>query len=325
MEGGMVRSQSLRVLPPEVPSRLARSVEDYLISCRARGLSPKTVDQGYGWPLRKVFLPWAEREGLQAPSDVTPRALEHLAAELLARPGRVGETLSRHSVHASLRAVTQSARWAKREGEGVGEGATAPLPRLPRSLPNVLTRAQITALEDSAATERDRLIVRLLADCGLRVGELVGLRTGDLIQRDRGSFLRVHGKGDRERQVPIMPRLARRLERYMTKVRPQDAASDRIFLGLRRSATTGEYESLTTSGVEQLVRGLGQRCAIPDRVHPHLFRHSFVTHMLAQGMNPVQLAVIVGHTSLDMIQQVYSHLSPTDAYEAMSRALLGDK
>lgn len=318
----MVRSQTLRVLPPEAPTQLAKSVEDYLTSCRARGLSPKTVDQAYGWPLRKVFLPWAEREGLAEPADVTPRALERLAAELLSRPGRVGETLSRHSVHAYLRAVNQWARWATREGDGIGKGATAPLPRLPRTLPNVLSRAQITALEESAATERDRLIVRLLADCGLRVGELVGLRIGDLVQRDRGSFLRIHGKGDRERQVPLMPRLARRVERFVAKTRPQDAHGDRIFLGLRRSATTGEYEPLTTSGVEQLVRGLGQRCGFTDPVHPHLFRHSFATWALTQGMNPIQLAEILGHTSLTMIQQVYSHLSPTDAYDAMAAMLL---
>lgn len=319
----MARSRPLRVAVSRPVSDLTRSVEDYLTSCRARGLAPKTVELGYGWPLRKRFLPWAAREGLGAPADVTVRALERYAAELLASPGRGGSgALSRHSVYTYLRAVNQWSRWAKLEGEDVPDRALAPLPRLPKSLPNVLSRDQIDALETAATTERDRLIVRMLADTGLRVGELVGLRTTDVLKRSRGSFLRVRGKGDRERQVPLMPQLTRRLERYIEKTRPKDASGDRIFIGLRRGAATGAYEPLTTSGVEQLVRGLGQRCELTERVHPHLFRHSFVTSALAQGMNPIQLAEIVGHTSLAMIQQVYSHLSPNDAYDAMAAMLL---
>ncbi|MFZ0995264.1 MAG: tyrosine-type recombinase/integrase [Candidatus Dormiibacterota bacterium] len=319
----MAQSQRLRVLDTVPPSQLARSVEDYLIHCRAKGLAPKTVELGYGWPLRQRFLPWADKEGIRAPVDVSRRALERYSAYLLASPGRGGSgTLSRHSVYTYLRAVNQWSRWAKLEGEEVPDRAEAPLPKLPKSLPQVLSRDQIDSLEAAAANERDRLIVRLLADTGLRVGELVGLRAGDVLQRTRGSFLRVRGKGERERQVPVMPQLTRRLERYIEKTRPKDADGDSVFVGLRRSASSGAYEPLTPSGVQQLVRDLGRRCGIPDAVHPHLFRHSFATWALSKGMNPIQLAEILGHTSLAMIQQVYSHLSPSDAYDAMAAIIL---
>ncbi|MFZ0168976.1 MAG: tyrosine-type recombinase/integrase [Candidatus Dormiibacterota bacterium] len=318
----MARSQRLRVLDTAPPSHLARSVEEYLTHCRAKGLAPKTVELGYGWPLRQIFLPWAAREGLHAPSDVTPRALDRLAADLLTRPGRGGTgTLSKHTVYTYLRAVNQWSRWAKQEGEAVPERAQAPLPKLPKSLPDVLSRDQIDALEAAAASERDRLIVRVLADTGLRVGELLELRTGDLLPRTRGSFLRVKGKGDRERQVPVYPKLARRLERYIAKTRPKDAHGDQIFLGLRRSAATGLYEPLTPSGVQQSVRDLGLRCGISQPVHPHLFRHSFATWALNEGVNPIHLAEVMGHTSLVMIQQVYAHISPSDAYEAFAKIL----
>ncbi|MGH7641590.1 MAG: tyrosine-type recombinase/integrase [Candidatus Dormibacteria bacterium] len=303
------------------PTALERSVEDYLTSCRARGLSLATLSNSYGFPLRHVFLPWAARESLATPSQVTGRSLERLAVELLDVGGRRGP-LSRHSVHTYLRAVNQFLKWAKAEGEAVADNARVALPSRPRSLPEVLSREQIEAMEGAAVSERDRLIVRLLADTGMRVGELVGLRTGDLLTRTRGAYLRLRGKGGRERQVPLMPRLAHRVERYLRQTRPKDSGSNRLFLGLRRSRETGGYEPLTPSGVQQLVRGLGQRSGIPQRVHPHLFRHSFVTWALAQGMNPVQLADIVGHTSLTMIQQVYSHLSPNDAYDAMARVLM---
>ncbi len=76
--------------------------------------------------------------------------------------------------------------------------------------------------------------------------------------------------------------------------RLDDVDTHHLFVGLRRNASTGDYEPLTPSGVQQLVRVLGQRVGLPQRVYPHLFHHSFVTWALAQGMNPVQRAEVVG-------------------------------
>ncbi|MHB8394098.1 MAG: tyrosine-type recombinase/integrase [Candidatus Dormibacteria bacterium] len=311
---------NLQLVESPEPTPLSRLVEDYLTSCRARGLAPGTITQ-LSYSLRQVFLPWAVKEGLTSPADLTLRVLERMAAELLTNGGRRGP-LSRHTVRTYLRAVNLYLKWAKIEGEQVPDRAAAPLPRLPKTLPQVLSRQQIAAIEAACATERDRLIVRLLADTGMRVGELVALRTGDLLQRSRGSFLRLQGKGERERQVPVMPQLGNRIQRYATKTRPADPGTDRLFVSLRRSSRTGAYEPLTTSGIQQLVRNAAARVGIPQKVHPHLFRHSFVTWAIARGMNPIQLAEIVGHSSTAMIQQVYAHLSPTDAYEAMAAVLL---
>ena len=76
---------------------------------------------------------------------------------------------------------------------------------------------------------------------------------------------------------------------------------------------------LTTSGVDQMIRNVGELAGVGKRVYPHLLRHSFATWQLSRGMNPIQLAQILGHSSLTMIQAVYSHLSPVDAYEAVLR------
>lgn len=316
----MAAGEGLHLVESPPTSGLERSVEEYLTACRARGLAPRTVNLSYGWPLRRVFLPWAREEGLRVPADVTPAALRRFATHLMDSPGRNG-VLSKHSVHTYLRSVNQWARWAAAEGEEVADGARAQLPRLPRALPDVLSWAEIASLEAAASTERDRLIVRLLADTGMRVGELVGLRLKDLVKRDRGSFLRVTGKGGRDREVPLVPRLAIRLERFTQKTRPKDTRSDRVFLGLRRSATTGQYEPLTVSGVEQLIRELAERCGMSKRVHPHLFRHSFITNAISQGMDSVLVSRIVGHVNLDMIQHVYAHLDSAATYEAMVRML----
>jgi integrase len=96
--------------------------------------------------------------------------------------------------------------------------------------------------------------------------------------------------------------------------------SDRLFIGLRRRPG-GEYGPLTPSGVEQMIQELGGTADIPKRVYPHLLRHSYATWALTRGMNPVMVAHILGHTSLSMIQNVYSHLTPTDAYQAMVETL----
>ncbi len=131
---------------------------------------------------------------------------------------------------------------------------------MPRRLLDVLSREEIGRLEDAARMERDELIVRVLADAGLRVTELTGLRTTDLIERDRRVCRRVRGKGDRQRDVPVMPQLGRRLRRHVERGRPRGTTSDRVFLGLRRGRS-GDHEPLTRSGVDQLIRLLPRRRA----------------------------------------------------------------
>ena len=86
--------------------------------------------------------------------------------------------MSKHSVHAYIRAINHFLSWANREGEPVA--VKAQLPRLPKQLVDVLSREEIQAMEDAAQTERDKLIVRTLADTGIRVGELVARRPSDL-------------------------------------------------------------------------------------------------------------------------------------------------
>ena len=292
-------------------------MEDYLASCRARGLSPKTVDDSYGYPLRRILIPWADRAEISEVGQLDRRALDRLSTELLDKVGPAGRPLSRHSIHAYMRAVNHFLTWSKSEGEDVA--AKAQLPRLPKTLLDVLSREEVDQLEDAARNERDKLIIRLLADTGIRVGELVKLRTSDLIDRDRRQYILVRGKGAKERLVPI-PRLYRRLQKY-SRAHPVSSDSDLLFLGLKRRAGAEELEPLTPSGVQQMVRLTAKAAGLEKRVHPHLLRHSFATWQLSRGMNPIQLADILGHSSLVMIHRVYSHLSPGDAYDAMVRTL----
>lgn len=90
-------------------------------------------------------------------------------------------------------------------------------------------------------------------------------------------------------------------------------------MSLRRNLV-GVYEPLTTSGIYQVVKDAAWRARITKRVYPHLLRHSWMTEMLRNGMNPIQLSVIAG-ASVQVISDYYRHLTQDDAYEAMHRVL----
>lgn len=308
-------TKNLALVPNATRTPVETLVEDYLAHVRARGLSIKTVAH-YNSVLHRVLLPFCAERGLTTPRQLDQRALDRLSTSLLDGGGARGE-LSRHSVHSYLRAISHFLAWARREGE-VGE-AKPQLPKLDRKILDVLEREEIKRLEDAAQTERDKLIVRLLADTGMRAGELCGIRPDDLIEQGRDRFVKVRGKGRKERLVPITG-LYRRLRTYAQRGRP-DAAGDHLFISLRRRPRTGDYEPLNVSGVEQLLRGLAVRAGISKRVYPHLLRHSFITHAVRKGMNPVTLARIVGHEDLGMIQGVYSHLNQSDTAAAMMALL----
>jgi len=295
---------------------LSRLASDYLTHCQARGLSPKT-DIAYSVAINGVLLPWCEQEQIERVEELTSRAVDRLSADLLTRISKRGKPLSRESVHTYTRGIRQFLAWAEREGEPVA--AKPQLPKLPKRYKDVLTADEVNALEAGAPTERDRLIIRILGDCGLREGELARLTVGNILRPDNRGQLRIDGKGRRERRVPAMPRLLRRIERYIDGHHERPASNDRIFLSLRRGRT-GEYEPLTESGIQQAVQGIGLRtnCRLP--IGPHLIRHSWITEMLRQGMDPIQLSIIAG-ASLKVIMDHYQHLNQEDAYKAMNAAI----
>lgn len=297
-------------------TRLGGLVDDYLAHCRARGLSPRTIANSYGFALHGVFLPWCAAEGIEDLEQLTSRAVDRYSSNLLTRTSARGKPLSKYSVHSYIRAVRQLVAWAAREGEATA--AKPQLPKLSKRHREVLGRDDIKAMEAAAPTERDKLIVRILGDCGLRAGEVVRLRIGDVLRPENRGQFHVRGKGDRERRVPVPPSLLRRIDRYLSS-RKVDSETEPIFVSLRRGRT-GEYEPLTESGLGQLVRDAGVRAQLRLGVYPHLLRHSWMTEMLRQGMNPAQLSVIAGASSR-VIQDCYEHLTQDDAYESMIKAL----
>jgi integrase len=304
---------AVQLLDSGLPTPLERLVDDYLISCRARGLSPRT-DEQYSYALG-ILLRWCATQGITRLDGLDRRAFDRYTTFLLSRTNRDGNPVSKHGVHTRIRPVRLLLNWASREGEEVL--ARPQLPRREKPVRDVLTRDEIDMLERVLPNERDKLIIRIFADCGLRLDELTRLEAKDIVRSARQAHLRVMGKRSRVRDVPIPPSLLRRLDRF-TDSRPDERTSDHIFLTQRRRA--GMHEGLTRMGVYQVVKFGFKRARITKLVYPHLLRHSWMTEMLRCGMNPIQLSIIAG-ASQEVIAAHYTHLNRDDAYDAMIRAL----
>ena len=189
------------VSPASPPSPLARLVDDYFMACRARGLARSTITGSYGYPLRSLFLPWCAEAGITELGQITSRTMDAFGVWVLEHGSKSGGPLGKASVHAYLRGVRGFLKWCEDEGEG--KVARPALPHLPRRVLDVLDRDEIDRLEGAAVSERDRIIIRILGDCGIRSEELCSLELSSVLRRDRQAHLLVHGKGERDRLVPL--------------------------------------------------------------------------------------------------------------------------
>lgn len=294
------------------------SLEDFIAErerqTRPARMSPATIAQ-YRNVLLDIWKPWFVGKTMTvAFADASSDELLDAFTDWLQGPeyaSKRSKPLSVATVRTYVRVVSIYLRWAKAPTLSYKPLASK------RVILEVLSRDEIDAMERTAIDERDRLIVRVLADSGLRVGELVGLRAGSLGEnaRERLFWLDVDGKTG-VRRVPLNYPVWKRLKTYAT----MNAGDPFIFMGQRRRPG-GNVEPLGESGVTQMLRLLAKQAGVRKRVYSHLFRHSFATHMLTRKMSPITLMNILGHKSLEMIARNYSHLIVTDTYSEMIQAI----
>jgi integrase/recombinase XerD len=192
------------------------------------------------------------------------------------------------------------------------------LPRRPRALPHVLSPAEaVRLIEAAAGTQpralRDQALVELLYGAGLRVSEAVGLDKAGVDLDSR--IVRVLGKGGKERLVPIGRPATEALRRYLSRGRPYLDARHRpeLFLNARGGG-------LTRAGAFLILRRLAAKAGLdPERVHPHLLRHSFATHLLEGGADLRSVQEMLGHADL-ATTELYTHVSDRRRRELYYRA-----
>ena len=248
-----------------------------------------------------AFARWMEGRGGTLASARRADLQAFLAARSTAG-GTSGRGYKPRSNARLLSCLRHFYRWLLREG-GIGEDPTllVEAPRLPRSLPKALSEAEVEALlgapPDTPLGLRDRAMLELMYATGLRVSELVGITAGQVNLRQ--GVLRVVGKGDKERLVPLGDEAAHWLTRYVGEARPlilKGERSEALFVSNRRAAMSRQmFWSLTKK--HALAAGIAGA-----RISPHVLRHSFATHLLNHGADLRALQMMLGHSSLSTTQ-----------------------
>ncbi len=181
-------------------------------------------------------------------------------------------------------------------------------PTLGRHLPEVLSYEEIQKMIDSIdlsqpTGHRNKAMIEVLYGCGLRVSELIGLQISDIYKED--GFLRIFGKGSKERLVPIGDSSLKILYQYIegarlhVNVKPK--FTDTVFLNSRGTGLTRQMVFL-------IVKDLAEKNGITKTISPHTFRHSFATHLLEGGANLLAVQQMLGHASVSTTE-IYTHIS----------------
>jgi integrase/recombinase XerD len=276
-----------------VPDRDSE-VEGFLALLAARR-APRTVEA-----YRRDLADARRRLGRPL-ATVTTEELERYLASLRA-DGLSPATIARRA--AAIRAFYRHRQLLGADGN---PAADLDLPRRVRRLPRTLSASEAERLIEAAAgadprSLRDRALTELLYGAGLRVSEAVGLeRAGIDLER---RLVRASGKGGKERVVPIGRQATDALRRYLARGRPHLVRRERpeVFLNARGGP-------LTRAGAFLILRRLAAKAGLePERVHPHLLRHSFATHLLEGGADLRSVQELLGHADL-ATTELYTHVS----------------
>jgi integrase/recombinase XerD len=294
---------------PDDPASLAAEFQSFLDV--ERGLAVNT-QRSYARDLGKYFA------FLDTSKTLWDRAGEADLVRFIHAESRGG--LSPRSLARLISALKAFYRWGVLEGRIEKSPAlNLTSPKAWMSLPKFLSLKEVQALLDQpdlseARGLRDKAMLEVMYASGLRVSELIGLRIMDARLRD--GFLLCRGKGGKERIVPLGRSAVEAVERYLREARPHflakkktsasrapaaEGASETLFLTRRGSA-------FTRQGFWKTLKGYAAAVRLEDKVHPHVLRHSFATHMLERGADLRSVQMMLGH-SQTTTTQIYTHVS----------------
>ncbi|HEY3741831.1 MAG TPA: tyrosine recombinase XerC [Bryobacteraceae bacterium] len=292
---------------------LAAQIEHYLGELARRNSSPHTI-RNYRSDL-EAFVEYLTppQSSAPPPQEVDLLTLREWMAHLF------DQQFEPVSIRRKLAAVRSLFKHMLREGVIAKDPARLlRTPKAPKKLPRVPTTEQTNRLVDDVSNnrldrpfpERDVLIFEFLYGCGLRISELASLNLDDI---DRGErWLRIDGKGNKQRQVPYGAKAATALERYLVKRAPH-SPSDRALLMNHRGSR------LTVRGLRDIVKLYAQLLSGDSSMHPHTLRHAYATHLLAAGADLRAIQELLGHSQLSTTQK-YTQVSLTDLMAVYDKA-----
>lgn len=267
-----------------------------------RALSPNTV-AAYLADVEQ-FLEWCDMPAEAVQSDDIVRYFE--SRKVLKEGANRGKALDKRSQSRVLSSLKSFFKWMELEGLLTSGNPCdkVEFPKVGRKLPQVLSVEEVEAIIDSVDTGswlglRDRAVLEVLYGCGLRVSEASGLKISNLYFND--GFIRVCGKGDKERLVPIGEVAVHALEQYLTE-RPVHLGSDSdlVFINSRGGA-------LSRVSIFKLIKSQAIAAGVNKTISPHSLRHSFATHMVENGADLRLVQEMLGHESI-LTTEIYTHL-----------------
>jgi len=295
---------------------LAGQIERFLDELRRQNASAHTVRNyasDLGQLLEYFSIPGKPKPALE---DIDALAIREWLGHLYE------QRLTAVSMRRKLASVRSLFKFLLREGVVVKNVARmVRTPKAPKSLPFVMTAEQTNALVDGVAPAadkferpypaRDLAIFELLYGCGLRISELVGLNLEDFDFSER--WIRVRGKGKKERQVPYGGKASAALDKYLTLRKPATGSERELFLNHRG-------ERLTDRGARGIVKFYATNVAPHDSsIHPHSLRHAYATHLLSDGADLRAIQELLGHARLSTTQK-YTQVSVADLMAVYDKA-----
>ncbi len=300
-------------LDPADPEGMPLLLVAWLEALKIRGYADSYLQNGQGCV--SGFILWCQERGLLKARDVTKPVLERYQRFLFyyrqeGKDGAEGEPLSLRTQKQRLLSIQHFFRWLAKNNYLLGNPASEiELPRTPpRKPPEVLTLAEVEQILaqpdlDTPCGVRDRAILETLYSTGMRRKELSRLAIGD-IQAGAGILRVRHGKGKKQRIIPIGPRALAWIRRYLDEVRPQVVSgADEGTLFLTYTGRPFWPDTLT-----QMARNYVRKAGIGKPGSCHLFRHTMATLMLENGADIRFIQEMLGHSALDSTQ-IYTHVS----------------
>ena len=299
--------------PPAMPHPFFQYIEHYLLTLSRQGRSPHTVS-AYRRDLAQLaeLLP---ENGVGIPDNNGLSA----ALKKLSQRGLSAASLSRKlSAWQSYRRHAERQAGCAHAGMPAAPKGSLKAPKIPRRLPKALNREQLNHMLDLSAQEdggmlplRDHAVAELLYGSGLRLSELCGLDLGDIYMQE--GWVRVNGKGNRQRQVPLTGAGRTALQAYLEQ-RTAAAGETALFTG--RSG-----RRLTPRQIQKRLSAWADRYGSLQHVSPHMLRHSFASHLLQSSRDLRAVQELLGHRSLsttqnytaldfDHLARVYDHSHP---------------
>lgn len=262
------------------------------------------------------FASWCEAEQLQL-QDLKPLHISKYIQYMRNSPHRyTGEQLSTHTLHKAARSIRTFLYWCAVEPQSlisVKIPENVVMPHMKEKIVEIFTPLEIKQL--FAATEqgfthslraRDKAILAVLLDTGIRAGELVGLTLEHVHISPSEGHIRVTGKGNKEREVGLGKKSRLLLHSYIKSYRLGPVEEEHVFLSHKKTP-------MTVNGLDQMLYGLADKAGIED-VHAHKFRHTFAVNFLLQGGDVFVLSRLMGHDS--GVQMTTKYLQAMKAQQA---------